>query len=323
MLRIPTILTADELIEKAFKKASKVDVIAKSRNEMIKQKNMAKINSVSDSISTVLEGYVKAFPDLRNLPPFYRDLIDLLLDIDKLKKSLGALDWCAYQVKVISKNARTRIKRTKNPKETDEIRDEMYGRSASLVKQIKKELAFLNGARDKIKQLPTINPEMRTIVVAGAPNVGKSLLVAEMSTGKPKVASYPFTTKDITIGIFSIGRKKYQMIDTPGLLDRPLEDRNEIELQAIIALRSLSDLVVFILDPTGSCGYPLDYQQSLLDGIKKLYPKIKILTIENKADIAEGPSKNLRVSALTKQGLDELRKKIEQELPPETESQPF
>ena len=318
MLRIPTILTAEELIDKAFRKASKVNIPpAKTKLDMIRQKNLAKIGSVADSISSTLEGYVKAFPDLERLPPFYRDLIDLLLDIDQLKKSLGAIDWCAHQIERISRTARANVKRSRSLGEMDAVREEAYGRCASLLRQVRKELEFLGRARDQVRQLPSIDPEMRTIVVAGAPNVGKSLLVRDLSTAKPKVASYPFTTKEITVGIISLGRKRYQIIDTPGLLDRPLGEKNEIELRAIIALRSLADLVLFILDPTGTCGYPIEYQESLLYGIERLYPEIKIITIENKSDLIERPGRNLRISALTMQGLDDLRRRIEQELPQE------
>lgn len=324
MFKIPTILSAEELIDKAFRKASKINIPpAKSKLEMIRQKNLAKIGSVSDSISSALESYVKAFPDLENLPPFYRDLIDLLLDIDQLKKSLGAIDWCSYQVQRISRAARANVKRSRSLSGMDEIREGAYGRCASLVRQVGKDLEFLGRARDQVKMLPNIDPRMRTIVVAGAPNVGKSLLVAGLSTAKPKVASYPFTTKEITVGIVEFGRRRYQMIDTPGLLDRPIEEKNDIELQAIIALRSLADLVLFILDPTGTCGYPIEYQESLLRGIRKLYPDINTMTIENKADVLRRDNENLKISALTKDGLDELKRRIEQELPSETESKSF
>ncbi|MDH4122778.1 MAG: 50S ribosome-binding GTPase [Thermoplasmata archaeon] len=320
MLRIPTVLTADELIERAFKKASKVNVIGKSKRDMIKQKNLAKVNSVADTISSTLEKYVSAFPTLEKLPAFYREIIDLLIGLDELKKSLGASDWCAKQVRSVARINRAKIKRSRNVKEMDESREAMYGRSASLVKQISKELIFLNKARNQIKNMPTISPEMRTIVIAGAPNVGKSLLVAAISSAKPKVAIYPFTTKEISVGVLTVKRTRYQVIDTPGLLDRPFEDRNEIELQAIIALRHLADLVVFLLDPTGTCGYPLDYQLSLLDGIRVLYPDARIVVVENKSDLHRGEEGNLKISALTKEGIGELTQVIEKELSMKTQS---
>lgn len=307
MLRIPTVMTADELIESAFRRATKVQVLsARSKADLIRQKDIAKINSVSDKIETTLRGYVKAFPSLDRMPPFYQEMIGLLVGMDQLKKSLGAVDWCADQVNRIAKQYKSEMKRTKIVTSMDELRSEMYGRTSSLVRQIDKDLRFLNKARNQIKALPTIDPETRAIVIAGAPNVGKSQLVAAVSTAKPKVAIYPFTTKEITVGLLIVKRIRYQVIDTPGLLDRPLEERNQIERQAIIALRHLADIIVFLLDPTGSCGYPLDYQLSLLGEIRAQYPKSMVLVVENKADLLKGEGENLRVSALTGEGVDRL-----------------
>jgi len=324
MMKIPTVMTADELIESAFRRATKVQVLsARSKVDLIRQKDLAKINSVSDKIETTLRGYVKAFPSLDRMPPFYQEMIGLLVGTDQLKKSLGAVDWCADQVNKIAKQYKSGIKRTKVLTSMDELRSEMYGRTASLLRQIDKDLRFLNKARDQIKALPTIDPETRTIVIAGAPNVGKSQLVAAISTAKPKVATYPFTTKEITVGMLVVKRTRYQIIDTPGLLDRPLEERNQIERQAIIALRHLADLVVFLLDPTGSCGYPLDYQLSLLEEIREQYPKAKLIVVDNKADLLDGRGKNLRVSALTGAGVDELVLEIGRILTPSERTQCF
>lgn len=311
MQKIPTVLTADELIESAFKRATKVQVIgARSKIDLIKQKDIQKIDSVSDKITTALRSYVKAFPNMDMIPLFYRDMIDLLVGVDQLRKSLGAVDWCADNVSRIARQYKSEIKRTKSITSMDEIRSEMYGRTGSLVRQVDKDLRFLNKARDQIKALPTIDAATRAIVIAGAPNVGKSQLVAAISTAKPKVATYPFTTKELTVGVLMVKRIRYQIIDTPGLLDRPLEQRNRIEKQAIIALRHLADVIVFLLDPTGSCGYPLDYQMSLLEEIKKEYPEAKLILAENKADILTGASKNIRISALTGEGIEGLVQEI-------------
>jgi len=324
MLRIPTIMMADELIESAFRRAAKVQIVgARSKVDMIYQKNVAKVNSVSDTVESTLRKYVRSFPNLDELPPFYREMIGLLVGMDQLKKSLGGIDWCASNVQRLGKKYKSEMKRTKIPQDMDALRAEMYGRTSSLVRQIGKDLKFLNAARDRIKAMPTIDPEERTIVVAGAPNVGKSQLVSVISTAKPKVATYPFTTKEVTVGLLTVKRTRYQIIDTPGLLDRPLEERNEIERQAIIALRHLADLVIFMLDPTGTCGYPLDYQLSLLEDIKRLYPDAKMIVVENKADLLEGAGEHLRISALTKSGVGKLIERIEEILAGSGASQRF
>ena len=310
MFKIPTVLTADELIDKAFRKASRVTVTGKSRIDLIRKKNTAKISSVSDSVSSTLRRYVKRFPSIDNLPPFYLEMVDLLIGADQLKKSLGAANWCASQVTRLSHSASSKIRRSRSTVDIDGFRSKFYGRTSSLVKQIGGDLVFLGEARNRIKMMPTIDPTMRTIVVAGAPNVGKSQLVAAISTARPKVASYPFTTKEISVGILELNREIYQIIDTPGLLDRPIEDRNEIERRGILALRHLANLVIFLVDPTGTCGYPVDYQESLLKSISEQFPAAKILVVENKADLSQSKSKRISVSALQEIGLDDLNNEI-------------
>ena len=78
-------------------------------------------------------------------------------------------------------------------------------------------------------------------------------------------------------------------MDTPGILDRPMAERNSIELQAILALRLISDLILFIFDPTPACGYNIDNQIELYHEIKDNFTKdgtIDIIIIFNKKDLA-------------------------------------
>lgn len=51
-----------------------------------------------------------------------------------------------------------------------------------------------------------------------------------------------------------------QVIDTPGILDHPLEERNTIEMQAITALAHLRGTVLFLVDLSESCGFPIEQQ---------------------------------------------------------------
>jgi len=55
---------------------------------------------------------------------------------------------------------------------------------------------------------------------------------------------------------------RWQVIDTPGILDHPLEERNTIEMQAITALAHLQCAVLYFIDISENCGYTIDQQVS-------------------------------------------------------------
>ena len=149
-------------------------------------------------------------------------------------------------------------------------------------------------------------------MVAGAPNVGKSALISALSSGEPEVASYPFTTKQLHLGHFEHRRRAYQMVDTPGLLDRPMSERNRIELQAIAALEHIGDALLFLVDSSEGTTTPLEHQEHLLEEVSQLMSERPMIVLHSKADlIAELPKEaETPISAETGQGLEELRARL-------------
>jgi nucleolar GTP-binding protein len=316
MYKLPTVLFHDEIMDKAFHKASKVPENDRIRSRLKRKKQhvTAKIDSVGDVVTSTLGNYVSSFPSLNQVHKFEAELIDLVVGSDKLKKSLGAVDWARKSIRSLHKEALKRVKNVRYDKDYSDLeaaRRMFYGRVTSVLEQIANELKFLNSAREKLKRLPKIDPELTTIVVAGYPNVGKSLFVKNISSGKPTVAMYPFTTTQLNLGHMQIDNQRIQIIDTPGLLDHSFDKRNAIEHQAIMALRYLANLIIFILDPSEYCGYTLEDQYKLLEDIRKLFPEVKLLLIENKVDVLQSDSDNIKISALNKQGLDDVLMIIE------------
>ncbi|UCG68215.1 MAG: 50S ribosome-binding GTPase [Thermoplasmata archaeon] len=310
MYKIPTILTPDELLDKAFKKANKVQVVVKDKSKKRKKTAIAKVRKASNAISSTLSRYVKSFPSFDAIPIFYHELFDVTIGINALKKSLGAVDWCRKTIRSIADEAVNNISHSKNNVYKKEQQAAAYGRFSSLLRQISDDLEFLAKARLNLLQTPLINVQIPTIVIAGAPNVGKSLLISRMSSAKPKIASYPFTTKGISVGHFDSNGLTYQVIDTPGLLDRQMEKRNDMEQKAILALRHLANVIVFVLDPTEYCGYDIDSQLSILSDIKSRFPEIPIIEVENKVDLVRLDSPRLKTSALNGEGIEKLREVV-------------
>jgi nucleolar GTP-binding protein len=174
-----------------------------------------------------------------------------------------------------------------------------------------------------MKDLPTADPNLPTIVLAGYPGVGKSTIVGQVSSAKPQVRSYPFTTKEIIVGHVKQGHLTLQLVDTPGILDKPLEKRGKVEMLAVTALGHLSNIIAFIVDVSEANAYSLEDQKGLMDNIMRTFPGIRLMIFFNKTDAAStqqleeaealfGPS--LRISATRGEGLDAMLESINREL---------
>jgi nucleolar GTP-binding protein len=140
--------------------------------------------------------------------------------------------------------------------------------------------------------------------------VGKSSLVTAMSTATPEIAPYPFTTKGIIVGHIEDDWRKYQIIDTPGLLDRSFEERNDIEKQAVLALRYLTNIMIFVLDPSETCGYSMEKQTALLESVQEGFSGVEIIVAEGKSDIMKTGGDNLFFSAQTGENMETIRSLI-------------
>ena len=312
--RVPTVLSSDELMDKAFSRAAKIFKKGVSALDSKKKTALAKVTASGDIIKTTFDSYVERFPRIDEREGFYPELVDLVIGLDHYKKSLGAMNWAAFRTEKLKNEALRGIRRSKDEKVIEGIRSGFYGRLSSILKQVSKDLLFLQEAKNKFRKLPHISPDVPTAVVAGFPNVGKSNLVTHLSTAAPEIAPYPFTTKGIIIGHMEDGWKKFQVIDTPGLLDRSLEERNDIEKQAILALKYLTNVMIFLLDPSESCGYSMEKQTSLLESVKKGFTDIPIIVAESKSDIFVSDSEHMKFSAETGENMDVLRERILEEL---------
>jgi len=260
-----------------------------------KKKESKRIKVATEELINRILKIIKMVPIIDDLPDFYKELASILVNIDDLKLTLGKLHGILPVLNKIEREHLSKLKRIEAPKEGDQIRRAAFGRISSVINKQKNNLEYLNEIRGRLREIPSINYTMPCIVVAGYPNVGKSSIVKNISTNKTiEIKEYPFTTKKLNMGHLEIKRRfdniKIQIMDTPGVLDRPMAKRNYMELQAILALRLISDLILFVFDPSLSCGYSVESQIELYNEIKRNFSKdrqIEIIVIFNKMDFAK------------------------------------
>jgi len=94
------------------------------------------------------------------------------------------------------------------------------------------------------------------------------------------------------------------VLDTPGVLDHPLDQRNTIEMQAITALAHLNAAILFLLDISETCGYTIQQQIDLFNSIKPLFQAKPLVIVLTKIDL----TKFAELEESTRTAINELAK---------------
>ena len=157
---------------------------------------------------------------------------------------------------------------------------------ATIIRRQKDPLAYLEQVRQHISRLPSIDPSTRTLLICGYPNVGKSSFINKVTRADVDVQPYAFTTKSLFVGHMDYKYLRWQVVDTPGILDHPLEEMNTIEMQSITALAHLRSAVLYFMDLSEQCGYTIAQQAALFHSIKPLFSNKPLLIVANKTDAA-------------------------------------
>jgi GTPase len=161
------------------------------------------------------------------------------------------------------------------------------------------------------------------IGLIGLPNAGKSTLLSKLSAATPKIAPYPFTTLEPQLGVLEFDDNERCIIaDIPGLIE-------DAHLGAGLGHKFLrhverTRMLLHVLDASGIEGDPRAHYQVLENELRRyqegliskqrlvLLNKIDLLVDADelaslRSDFAEKGLATMTISALTGEGLDELK----------------
>lgn len=183
------------------------------------------------------------------------------------------------------------------------------------------------GEKGEAKELDLELKFVADVGIIGYPNAGKSTFLSKITSAKPRIAGFPFTTKSPTLGVARVGDFSFVVADIPGLIEgahagRGLGDRFLRHIER-------TKLLLHLVDMAGVDGRePNDSFRNLnkeLEFYSKALRQKKQIIAANKMDIPRAKElikdfkpgnaeRVYRISALTGKGTRELLKAIAREL---------
>jgi len=243
---------------------------------------LVKVDKTYETLNKVFE-VLDVLPNPDTLNPFYAELL-AISGITDYKTLYARLKGFKRVARKLWRYYRIRVKLALTTEEAKKDLREFIGRSLSVVRKLNKDLKKLEVAINELRKLPCIDFNNLKVVVSGMPQVGKSTLVGRISSSKPEVSPFPFTTKNIISGHLQVDHMRVQVFDTPGILDRPISELNEIEKRALVAIKFLADALIYLIDPRPSGYYTIEQQIDLLQMIKTMFSEKPVLVAINKID---------------------------------------
>ena len=208
-----------------------------------------------------------------------------------------------------------------------QIIDESTGCLLEDLNRENKELVIVRGGRGgcgnyaRKEAFPGKEGETRTVIldlkliadvgIIGFPNAGKSTLISQISSARPRIAAYPFTTKEPGLGVVNVDDDTFTIVDIPGLIEgahggRGLGDQflRHVERTRIL---------VHLIDMAGMDGRdPLD-DLEVLNKELELYSKEVVrkqqILVANKIDLESAKENLERFKSKFKKNIIEISAK--------------
>ncbi|EEF35900.1 nucleolar GTP-binding protein, putative [Ricinus communis] len=335
--KLPMVMPSVDILYSALRKAKRVsptkgiaNIAKRERNRGAKQ-----LDALMKELALPLREYLENFPKRKYLHPYEQSLIELTLGDGNYEEVLRKVDALRKKVVSIGKEHASVCAKSLTKREAEEQLNEGREKLEEIFKCEGKAVDDLLNIAKTLRAMPVVNLETPTLCLVGAPNVGKSSLVRILSTGKPEVCNYPFTTRGILMGHIAFDFQHFQVTDTPGLLKRCDEDRNNLEKLTLAVLTHLPTAILYVHDLTGECGTSASDQFVIYKEIKERFSDHLWLDVVSKCDLLQessmifnakdnnndhfemvryhkvGPNGAIRVSIKSGEGLNELKGRVQ------------
>ncbi|GMI20897.1 hypothetical protein TrCOL_g5759 [Triparma columacea] len=343
--RFPVLHPSNELLSHARKSVFKTireDKTIKNGRQRARKLGAEKMDALTKAMCVPIRDVVKGYKTVfKSLHPFEAVVADLTVkarekkDGMKLELALDELNDGRKKVLDLGKGWANKIKNAPTAREAESWLVQAEEEMATAYKEeVGPKVDGLLELQKALRKTPSVVLDTPACVLVGAPNVGKSSIVKAISSGTPEISNYPFTTRGMTLGHISQTYKnglseQCQVMDSPGLLWRADERRNEMEQLTIAAMAHLPTAVVFVMDLSGQAGdacSSVEDQLKIRKQVRDRFPRRPWVDVLAKYDlgveedvreelndlIGEDAANNIvELSVHEGWGVDDLRKRVE------------
>lgn len=287
--KLPMVMPSVDILSSAQRKARNVsptkgivNIAKRERNKGAKQ-----LDALMKELAIPLREYLENFPKKRYLHPYERSLIELTFGEGNYEKVLGRVDALRKKLIINGKQHASLCAQSSSKREAEERLNEGLNKLEEVFQLEKNSIEDLIYVAKKLRAMPVVDPKTPTLCLVGAPNVGKSSLVRILSSGKPEICNYPFTTRGVLMGHIVLNYERFQVTDTPGLLTRHDEDRNNLERLTLAVLSHLPTAVLYVHDLYGECGTSTKDQFITYKEIKERFSDRLWIDVVSKCDLSQ------------------------------------
>jgi len=228
---------------------------------------------ITNKYNHITEG----LPDIEKMNEYYMLMAKNIVSINDLEKYKNHYKKTIEIINKLSERYKKQIIKEKKKENIKKLKKEYFGRVFSAIKKLDSTNEELLKIKKEFNKIPKPNKEQHTLVLVGLPNSGKTTVLTKITSANPEINTYMFTTKSLNFGYYKIREEIIQVVDTPGLIHTEFENMNLIEKKAVVAIKALADVLVFVYNNQ------LDEkkQKEIYHSIKKNNPDKKLVIFEN------------------------------------------
>ncbi|CAN0044079.1 unnamed protein product, partial [Choristocarpus tenellus] len=217
---LPIVTPSVELISHANRRSKKIgqDMKIKNARNRARKWTAERMDMLGKATSNPLRDIIRQYKyQLPILHPFEATLADLTVrarvkagartlkarssgGMDGLSAVLNDVNEFRKEALEISKVAAQAGKAGERRTDILGIMDDGYAKMEAHFSSKGHVVEDLTEVQKSLRGLPIVQLQIPTIVLVGAPNVGKSSIIRAISTGTPEVNNYPFTTRGMSLG---------------------------------------------------------------------------------------------------------------------------